>query len=131
MKTRSMTPFWIIGAICAMTNFICGTFLGNGVKEVLFSIQSLGDITFAMIYELFINHIGYIITIIIFGVTQLVFSIIHLSLYSKNEFKNNDSKIIHALHELFFGQSLVGLLIVLHIDKKRKKNQIINENQTI
>ena len=109
MGNKSMLWFWLVGAGVAVVDFIGGIVM---FVAVLMAIQSGSANPYAVLYgSMFI----WTIVVGLLSVVQLIMGIIHLIFYSKNEFAS-DSKVGHALYQVFFGLGLVGLIIVLVIN---------------
>jgi len=105
-----MLPFWLVGAVVTMVNFIGSIVV---FVAVLMAIQSGMANPYAVLYgSMFI----WTIVIGLLSFVPLIMGIIHLVLYSKNDF-TSDSKVGHALYQVFFGLGIIGLIIVLVINK--------------
>lgn len=92
-----------------MVDFIGGIVM---FVAIIMSIQSGAVNPYAVLYgSMFI----WTVIVGLLSVVQLVMGIIHLVFYSKNEFAS-DSKVGHALYQVFFGLGLLGLIIVLVVN---------------
>lgn len=110
MGNKSMLWFWLVGAGAIVVDFI--GFIVVFVA-VLTAVQSGVTTPYAILYgSMFI----WTVVIGILSTVQLIMGIIHLVFYSKNEFAS-DSKVGHALYQLFFGLGIIGLIVVLVINQ--------------
>ncbi|MDY0177796.1 MAG: hypothetical protein RBR85_00940 [Bacilli bacterium] len=127
MKTKSMVPFWVVGAISAAVNYISNAIVVSNLMPVISSIVENPSVepTEMLIVAMY-GAINWIILIAMLGTAQFILAIIHLVFYSKKRFTNNDSKVGHALYQLFFGLGLIGLLVVLFVTPKSDTPMVIN-----
>lgn len=104
-----MLWFWLVGAGAIVIDFI--GFIAIFVA-VLTAVQSGAANPYVVLYgSMFI----WTLVIGLLSTVQLIMGIIHLVFYSKNEFAS-DSKVGHALYQVFFGLGLLGLIIVLVVN---------------
>jgi hypothetical protein len=109
MRNKSMLWFWLVGAGAIVIDFI--GFIAIFVA-VLTAVQSGAANPYVVLYgSMFI----WTLVIGLLSTVQLIMGIIHLVFYSKNEFAS-DSKVGHALYQVFFGLGLLGLIIVLVVN---------------
>lgn len=109
MRNKSMLWFWLVGAGVTVVDFIGGIVV---FVAIMMAVQSGATDPYAILYgSVFI----WMVIIGLLSTVQLIMGIIHLVLYSKDEF-SSDSKVGHALYQAFFGLGLLGLIIVLVIN---------------
>ena len=110
MGNKSMLWFWLVGASTVVADFIGFIVI---FVAVLTAVQSGVSDPYAVLYG---SVSIWTIVVGILSTVQLIMAIIHLVFYAKNEFAS-DSKAGHALYQFFFGLGLIGLIIVLVVNK--------------
>ncbi|MDR0934771.1 MAG: hypothetical protein LBM03_00480 [Erysipelotrichaceae bacterium] len=114
MRDKSMLPFWIVNV---------GLVVATAVLSIIVYAQIIVTIGTSMENALAIISTGMagLLMMLIsgLGVVTFVMSIVHLVYYCNGRFINNDSKVVHALFQFFFGLGLIGLLIVLLYTPKK------------
>lgn len=107
MRLKKMLPYWILspillGCLCITSISVASLY---GYISTRVSPEAVAASMIPNIISLSVT-MGFIVS------SQIIIAVIHLVNYWHYEFENNDSKITHALYQLFFGLGVVGLIIV-------------------